>query len=832
MSAMVEAAGWTLLHFLWQGAVIGALLALLLWGVKEVRIRYLAGCLAMLAMVFAAAGTFVHHYQPVIPEEPSVVVEPVGEDKLAATPFRTEHFLLRGTACRPCHLFVQETSAGKGTQVMFCPPTDQAVTLASGGEPTDAEGEETEEAIAAKGEEERSELTLMVGLWLGGVLLMCLRLLSSWIMVERLRRREGEPVDRALMESLQRIAARVGVRRAVQIVTSAAVTVPTVVGWFRPVILLPTASLLGLTRGQLEAVLAHELAHIGRFDTLVNLLQHTVETLLFFHPAVWWVSRKIREEREHCCDDVAVAAAGSALDYVQALATLEEMRADQSGLAMAANGGSLLTRIRRLSGTEIGRRSPMLVFPILILMGALVIPVTLVNSQVEARRDGERPTKEEGPAKSEQVRARPLVSDQAVLGLRHLLAKTPETDVPFEDFVLLAKALEQEKLVELLDEIGVQKDGYKPWTRMALYREWAGRDRDTALTHFLAKHEKRGWGARAQQVVYAIWSGSRPEDPLEALRYLRGIPHDANFEVEGAANKNYRTSSTTDWMKTAYERVFTELAAVDAELAWSEIPGHGHDREAGRREAGKNAAYPSMLRGFFRGLQDAPTIAKFVKRLGEVRSETLGIGIASAWMNHDLEAAQDWAPGQRNTPLEAVLIYGVKGNAAIEWAREHPEAALEVMRSNTLPRWRHQMAEAVLRSNPHLVEEVSALFGGNPQAVNRDLERLLEKAARDSGASIETSPITISERAESPPAIYQLILSTLSDNSRLQTTDSFPEPGWTNRPPDYRARYDSYRLAIRTLESERHRARLMKILEETFRGFLPEAAPNQPPPTD
>lgn len=135
---MIEAAGWTLLHFLWQGAVIGALLALLLWGVKEVRIRYLAGCLAMLAMVFAAAGTFVHHYQPVTPEEPPVVEEAVGEDKLAATPFRPEHFLLRGTSCRPCHLFVQENSAGTGTQVMFCPP-DQAVTLATGGEPTGAE---------------------------------------------------------------------------------------------------------------------------------------------------------------------------------------------------------------------------------------------------------------------------------------------------------------------------------------------------------------------------------------------------------------------------------------------------------------------------------------------------------------------------------------------------------------------------------------------------------------------------------------------------------------------------------------------------------------------
>jgi hypothetical protein len=136
--------------------------------------------------------------------------------------------------------------------------------------------------------------------------------------------------------------------------------VPTVIGWLRPVILVPVSAFVGLSPQQIEALLAHELAHIRRHDYLVNLLQTAVETLLFYHPAVWWVSRQIRTEREHCCDDLAVAACGNVLTYARALAELEELRSSSAGtavsqLAVAADGGgrggSLLKRIQRLIET-------------------------------------------------------------------------------------------------------------------------------------------------------------------------------------------------------------------------------------------------------------------------------------------------------------------------------------------------------------------------------------------------------------------------------------------------------------------------------------------------
>ena len=117
------------------------------------------------------------------------------------------------------------------------------------------------------------------------------------------------------------------------------VDVPTVVGWLRPAVILPVAALANLSPAQVEAVLAHELAHIRRHDYLVNLFQTLAETLLFYHPAVWWLSARIRTEREHCCDDVAVAVSGDAVGYARALAELEAWRVGTPGMALAATGG-------------------------------------------------------------------------------------------------------------------------------------------------------------------------------------------------------------------------------------------------------------------------------------------------------------------------------------------------------------------------------------------------------------------------------------------------------------------------------------------------------------
>jgi beta-lactamase regulating signal transducer with metallopeptidase domain len=190
----------------------------------------------------------------------------------------------------------------------------------------------------------------LVLFWLGGLIIFSARLFNGWVATERLKRRGIGRATAACEESFARLSQRIGISRPVRLYKSVLVEVPTVIGWLRPVILVPVGAFTGLSQQQLDALLAHELAHVRRYDYLINLLQSVAETLLFYHPAVWWISKQIRVEREHACDDLAVDACGDALLYARALAELETLRAsDEHNLALAASGGgSLILRIRRL----------------------------------------------------------------------------------------------------------------------------------------------------------------------------------------------------------------------------------------------------------------------------------------------------------------------------------------------------------------------------------------------------------------------------------------------------------------------------------------------------
>jgi uncharacterized protein (TIGR03435 family) len=139
-------------------------------------------------------------------------------------------------------------------------------------------------------------------------------------------------------------------------------------------ILLPVGMLAGLPAEQVEALLAHEIAHIRRHDYLMNLLQRLAEAILFYHPAVWWISREIRREREHCCDDIAVSATGDAILYAEALADLEASRVSWPQTALAATDGSLPDRLSRLLG--IARpHATFTELPAVGLMAALILVV-------------------------------------------------------------------------------------------------------------------------------------------------------------------------------------------------------------------------------------------------------------------------------------------------------------------------------------------------------------------------------------------------------------------------------------------------------------------------
>jgi beta-lactamase regulating signal transducer with metallopeptidase domain len=307
---MAQAIGWALLHLLWQGVLVAAILAatLALMKRQSANARYLASCGAMIALLVLLVATAARSYDPGAASAPAF---PATISMHAAT-------LLDTTA---------DLSLLGGTDT---PTTGQlfarAVTVAA------------------------PWLPLIVLVWATGVLLLSVRLLFGWIRAHELARRNAVPAGRDWQRAAARLADALGLRRGVELLESAAVEVPTVIGFLRPVILLPMATLSGLSTDQIEMILAHELAHIRRHDFLINLLQAVVETLLFYHPAVWWISHRARVEREHCCDDMAVAVCGNALQYARALTRLEEMRVDPVHAFIAANGGSLMTRIRRLIG--------------------------------------------------------------------------------------------------------------------------------------------------------------------------------------------------------------------------------------------------------------------------------------------------------------------------------------------------------------------------------------------------------------------------------------------------------------------------------------------------
>lgn len=330
-SALLEALGWALVHFVWQGALVAGLYA----------------CVDALASRASADA----RYALALSALALMLVLPLFTTATALNSSRG--LFARGESSSA------SSRAGDTRERVRAPGVGDASGDALSGRETLESASGASGVRLWAGERLSQFVPWLVFAWLAGVLLLATRALGGWLVVRRLRR-SAEPVATRFEELAAHVAARLKVSRAVRLCRSALVEVPAVVGHLRPVILVPASAFAGLTPAQLEAVIAHELAHVRRYDYLVNLLQTAAETLLFYHPAVWWVSGRARAEREHACDDAAVACVGDVLLYARSLAALEQTRAQKiretAALAVAADGGSLMRRIQRL--VKIERNSP------------------------------------------------------------------------------------------------------------------------------------------------------------------------------------------------------------------------------------------------------------------------------------------------------------------------------------------------------------------------------------------------------------------------------------------------------------------------------------------
>ncbi|HZQ94986.1 MAG TPA: M56 family metallopeptidase [Candidatus Sulfotelmatobacter sp.] len=320
----LHATGWALVHFLWQGTALAALAAVAMALCRRTSARYVVAVCALGLMSLAPLATFVFYYAQQnaglsysAPASPSAAV---------GWPIVMGHIVAPGPV----------------PQVSLAPSRDEIVWL--------------------------------VEAWLAGVALFSLRSAGGFLLLERKRRKQSSIVNARMLNLCYDLQDRLGIHRAIEYCECKWLQAPAVIGWFRPIVFLPVNALTGLSEDQLQAIIAHELAHIRRYDPFVNVFQVCVESLLFYHPAIWWLNKRIRAEREHCCDEIAVTVCGNAVEYARALTLMEEWRSAPV-LVMAANRGPLTERIIRVLGIKTlsaGMRSVGLTGGLLCLAAALL----------------------------------------------------------------------------------------------------------------------------------------------------------------------------------------------------------------------------------------------------------------------------------------------------------------------------------------------------------------------------------------------------------------------------------------------------------------------------
>jgi len=343
-----EALGWTLVHFLWQGAAVALVyrIADLALARRSANARYALAVGALVSMLAISMGTLAYEEASLYQPAPAAAASSLLRNAAATrtVPFRVE--LLNGQAATPL---------GQADHFMLS-----------------------------------HLLPYLDALWLAGVLLLSLRTLGGWWLIGRMRARLEQAPHTQLLR-LDVLRRRMSIPRFVDLRLSGKLTNPLTAGVLKPWILLPISALTSLSAEQLEVVLAHELAHIRRADYLWNLLQTMVETLFFFHPAVWWISRRVREERELACDDIAVRCCSDPTVYASALLRLEEERRTRLHLAMALDGhqsrAGLRARILRILGSgEAAPRSfrPVSLAGITVLLLVFLCPLPKVFASFRA----------------------------------------------------------------------------------------------------------------------------------------------------------------------------------------------------------------------------------------------------------------------------------------------------------------------------------------------------------------------------------------------------------------------------------------------------------------
>lgn len=298
--ALTSAFGWTLVHSLWQGTLLVFMASFAMYFLRkgQASFRYNIGIGTLCMQVITSLITFFYYYLNAPQKATGNVLSNGGQ---AITNWKT---------------ITYEVSLTTKIQIWLT-----------------------------------THLQELVICWLVGAFILVLRFLGGWIYTEYLRHHSRPVMNKEWRTRFGVLTAKLNIYPSIQFKESAKILTPMVIGTLRPVVLIPIGLLTGLPGSQIEAILAHELAHIRRYDYLINILQSFVEVVFFFHPALWWLSEKVRMEREHCCDDLALEACGDRMSLAHALVGIAEWKTNHAlAMTFASKKPLLLQRVKRVMG--------------------------------------------------------------------------------------------------------------------------------------------------------------------------------------------------------------------------------------------------------------------------------------------------------------------------------------------------------------------------------------------------------------------------------------------------------------------------------------------------
>ena len=347
----IYAFGWTILHSLWQSAVVAAILGLIMIVLrnKTSKLKYLATVLAMFTILCASISTFYFYYSdsdvagintPVTRQESNAIslalIDPKSPDP------NLTHNVSIFTSIKT---FLQ------------------------------------------------NNLSIIVKIWFIGMIFFLFKFAGGFIYIYRIKTYKTQPVPVFWQKKIEQLCKKINIKRSVCLLQSAVIKIPMVIGHFKPVILLPISILTGMTADQVETIIIHELLHIHQRDYLINILQSIMEILYFFNPAIWWISSIMRVEREHCCDDIVVQLSKNSLNYIKALTNIETtgLTAMRPAVALLYNKNRLLNRIMRITQQPVPsvNFSTGLISTLLIVTTIITVVLFAGNNSFSSREQNE-----------------------------------------------------------------------------------------------------------------------------------------------------------------------------------------------------------------------------------------------------------------------------------------------------------------------------------------------------------------------------------------------------------------------------------------------------------